>query len=60
MSQECKFPWEMQNLLEVARTTESFALRWLDPVFFGGVQSYFEALCYPHVYFYRKSSTWNG
>ena len=26
MSQECKFPWEMQNLLEVARTTESFAL----------------------------------
>ena len=35
-------------------------LRWLDPVFFGGVPSYFEALWYPHLYFYRKSNTQNG
>ena len=35
-------------------------LRWLDPVFLGGVPSYFEALWYPHIYFYRKSNTWNG
>ena len=32
-------------------------LRWLDPVFLGGVPSYFEALRYPHLYFYRKSNT---
>ena len=32
-------------------------LRWRDPVFFGGVPSYFEALWYPHLYFYRKSNT---
>ena len=24
---------------------------------FGGVPSYFQALWYPHLYFYRKSST---
>ena len=27
------------------------------PSFFGGVPSYFEALWYPHRYFYRKSNT---
>ena len=27
------------------------------PSFFGGVPSYFEALWYPHLYFYRKSNT---
>ena len=32
-------------------------LRWLDPVFLGEVPSYFEALWYPHLYFYRKSNT---
>ena len=39
------------------------ALRCLDPVFLfflflggGGVPSYFEALWYPHLYFYRKSN----
>ena len=31
-------------------------LRWLDPVFWG-VPSYFEALWYPHPYFYRKSNS---
>ena len=38
---------------------EKSHLRWLDPVFFlgGGVPSYFEALWYPHLYFYRKSNT---
>ena len=30
------------------------------PSFFGGVASYFEALWYPHLYFYRKSNTQNG
>ena len=30
------------------------------PSFFGGVPSYFEALWYPHLYFYRKSNTKNG
>ena len=30
------------------------------PSFFGGVPSYFEALWYPHLYFYRKSNTQNG
>ena len=30
------------------------------PSFFGGVPSYFEALWYPHLYFYRKSNTWIG
>ena len=30
------------------------------PSFFGGVPSYFEALWYPHLYFYRKSNTYNG
>ena len=27
------------------------------PSFFEGVPSYFEALWYPHLYFYRKSNT---
>ena len=27
------------------------------PSFFGGVPSYFEALWYPYLYFYRKSNT---
>ena len=27
------------------------------PSFFGGEPSYFEALWYPHLYFYRKSNT---
>ena len=27
------------------------------PSFFGGAPSYFEALWYPHLYFYRKSNT---
>ena len=27
------------------------------PSFFGGLPSYFEALWYPHLYFYRKSNT---
>ena len=27
------------------------------PSFFGGVPSYFEALWYPHLYFYRTSNT---
>ena len=27
------------------------------PSFFGGVPSYFEALWYSHLYFYRKSNT---
>ena len=27
------------------------------PSFFEGVPSYFEALCYPHLYFHRKSNT---
>ena len=27
------------------------------PSFLGGVPSYFEALWYPHLYFYRKSNT---
>ena len=30
------------------------------PSFFGGVPSYFKALWYPHLYFYRKSNTWIG
>ena len=39
------------------RNWDSPDLRWLDPVFFGGVPSYFEALWYPHLYFYRKYNT---
>ena len=27
------------------------------PSFFGGLPSYFEALWYPHLYFYRTSNT---
>ena len=27
------------------------------PSFFGGLPSYFEALWYPHLYFYQKSNT---
>ena len=32
-------------------------LKVIRPSFFGGVPSYFEALWYPHLYFYRKSNT---
>ena len=39
------------------KSLDKFYLRWLDPVFFGGVPSYFDALWYPHLYFYRKSNT---
>ena len=37
---------QMQRLFKVTR-----------PSFFGGVPSYFEAVWYPHLYFYRKSNT---
>ena len=33
------------------------ALKVTRPSFFGGVLSYFEALWYPHLYFYRTSNT---
>ena len=33
------------------------ALKVTRPSFFGGVPSYFEALWYPHLYFYRESNT---
>ena len=33
------------------------ALKVTRPSFFGRVPSYFEALWYPHLYFYRKSNT---
>ena len=33
------------------------ALKVTRPSFFGGVLSYFEALWYPHLYFYRKSNS---
>ena len=33
------------------------SLKVTRPSFFGGVPSYFEALWYPHLYFYRKSNT---
>ena len=34
-----------------------FVMKVTRPRFFGGVPSYFEALWYPHLYFYRKSNT---
>ena len=34
-----------------------FKLKVTRPSFFGGVPSYFQALWYPHLYFYRKSNT---
>ena len=34
-----------------------FLFKVTRPSFFGGVPSYFEALWYPHLYFYRKSNT---
>ena len=33
------------------------AIKVTRPSFFGGVPPYFEALWYPHLYFYRKSNT---
>ena len=42
---------------------ESFKVGWYPPkklgrvTFFWGVPSYFEALWYPHLHFYRKSNT---
>ena len=33
------------------------AFKVTPPSFLGGVPSYFEALWYPHLYFYRKSNT---
>ena len=52
------------DLRDDEKTTRYFQLqnRYLAfkvtrPSFFGGVPSYFEALWYPHLYFYRKSNT---
>ena len=36
---------------------KSAELKVTRPSFFCGVPSYFEALGYPHLYFYRKSNT---
>ena len=33
------------------------SLKVTRPSFFGGIPSYFKALWYPHLYFYRKSNT---
>ena len=43
---------EGYNLSEI-----DLLLKVTRPWFFGGVPSYFEALWYPHLYFYRKSNT---
>ena len=40
------FSWSSSGQIKVTR-----------PSFFEGVPSYFEALWYPHLYFYRKSNT---
>ena len=39
---------------------ELYVIKVTRPSFLGGVSSYFEALWYPHLYFYRKSNTQNG
>ena len=36
---------------------DELLLKVTRPSFFGGLPSYFEALCYPHLYFYRTSNT---
>ena len=41
-----RLPFDVNVMLKVTR-----------PSFLGGVPSYFEALWYPHLYFYRKSNT---
>ena len=46
---------DMAMLVESQVSTSLFKVTW--PSFFGGVPSYFEALWYPHLYFYRKSNT---
>ena len=42
---------------KIALVFEAEVLKVTRPSFFGGVPSYFEALWYPHLYFYRKSNT---
>ena len=37
--------------------TRKWPIKVTRPSFFWGVPSYFEALWYPHLYFYRKSNT---
>ena len=46
-----------QNCPLVGRSMNEGALKVTRPSFFEGVPSYFEALWYPHLYFYRKSNT---
>ena len=50
----------ISNVFILIRTEMTFSLKVTPPSFFAGVPSYFEALWYPHLSFYRKSNTYNG
>ena len=45
------------NFLKSQKWVFSKGVKVTRPSFFGGVPPYFEALWYPHLYFYRKSNT---
>ena len=48
-SDKCSDQLVVFNLISPVKVTQ--------PSFLGGVPSYFEALWYPHLYFYRESNT---
>ena len=45
------------DLVRVLAHGEGVTVKVTRPSFLGGIPSYFEALWYPHLYFYRKSNT---
>ena len=55
------FFWKSRKCPTVGQADHTKTLLWgfkvTPPSFLGGVPSYFEALWYPHLYFYRKSNT---
>ena len=54
--QRTKFAEHLHNHAH-AEILPTDAFKVTRPSFFGGIPSYFEALWYPHLYFYRKSNT---
>ena len=47
----------VQFVLQNYEKLQNYRFKVTRPSFFEGVPSYFEALWYPHLYFYRKSNT---
>ena len=47
----------INDVLTFIKSNKKCLFKVTRPSFFGGVPSYFEALWYLHLYFYRKSNT---